>query len=158
MRSEMQCGSIWWRMHPSDFTNTPADFMLLSPKLLSGTMGHRAQLQRQEEEGGLGLLGGVRQGTESLAWLPVGIPNAFRAWSLIAWCLTQSLFLKGSWQTNDFFFSVELSEYTYFKFVVWCSEILKLYAKSKETCLEMHYPRDTEAAFWQAAALPANTW
>lgn len=106
MRSEMQCGSIWWRMHPSDFTNTPADFMLLSSKLLSGTMGHRAQLQRQEEEGGLGLLGGVRQGTESLAWLPVGIPNAFRAWSLIAWCLTQSLFLKGSWQTNDFFFQL----------------------------------------------------
>lgn len=86
-------------MHPSAFRSTPADFMQLSLKLLSGTLGHRGQLQREEEEeeeGGLGLLGGVRQGTESLAWLPVGIPNAFRASSLIAWCLTQSLFLKGS--------------------------------------------------------------
>lgn len=146
-------------MHPSAFRNTPADFMQLSLKLLSGTLGHRAQLQREEEEeGGLGLLGGVRQGTESLVWLPVGIPNAFRAWSLITWCLTQSLFLKGSWQTNDFFLA-ELSEYTYFKFVVWCSlmQILKLYAKGKETCLEMHYLMDTDTAFWQAA-LPANTW
>lgn len=36
-------------------------------KLLSDTTGYRAHLlQRPEEDGGLGLLGGVRRGTESL--------------------------------------------------------------------------------------------
>lgn len=37
--------------------------------------------------------GWVRWGTESLVWLLQGITNAFRAWSLVAWCLTQPLFL-----------------------------------------------------------------
>ena len=70
-------------------------------KLLSGTRAHL--LPRWEEEGGLGLLGEVRRGTESLMWLPEGITNALRASNLIAWCLNQSLFLEGSWQMSDFF-------------------------------------------------------
>lgn len=79
-------------------------FHAIVPEAAEWYHGTQSPASETEEEGGLGLLGGVRRGTESLVWLPAGIPNAFRAWSLIAWCLTQSLFLKGSWQTNDLFY------------------------------------------------------
>lgn len=153
MGSEMWCGSIWWS---SASRNTPAVFMQLSLKPLSGTMGHSPA---SETRGGrwFGFTGWGKARSRKPGVAPCGNPKCLQSLKLDSLVFNPVLVFERELTDKWFFFLVELSEYTYFKSVVWCSWILQLYAKGKETCLEMHYPRDTETAFWQAA-LPANTW
>lgn len=103
-----------------------------------------------------GFTGWGKAGNRKPGVAPCGNPKCFQSLKLDSLVFNPVLVFERE-LTDKWFILVELSEYTYFKFVVWCSGILKLYAKGKETCLAMHYPRDTETAFWQAA-LPANTW
>lgn len=98
-------------------------------------------------------------GSRKPRWLPGGTTNASRAW-----CLTQSLFLGGSWQTSDFFW-FSLLNVTGFNSAVWRGAVPEFTTKETSSlsvqvclpllgthkCLEMRYPRDTETAFWPAA-------
>lgn len=120
--------------------------MQLSLKPLSDTMGHSPA---SETRGGrwFGFTGWGKARSRKPGVAPCGNPKCLQSLKLDSLVFNPVLVFERELTDKWFFFLVELSEYTYFKSVVWCSGILQLYAKGKETCLEMHYPRDTETAF-----------